>query len=116
MLDIYSMQQIAIVGAGFTGSMTAVNLVRESNLPFKLLMIDKKQKFNRGTAYDSYSSLHLLNVRASNMSAFPDDPEHFVNWLKNSKGYCRFEKSILGHFSYQEIFMVNILNPFGRIH
>jgi uncharacterized NAD(P)/FAD-binding protein YdhS len=28
--------------------------------------------------------MHVLNVRAANMSAFPDEPDHFVRWLRDT--------------------------------
>ncbi|TDM99246.1 hypothetical protein CEE86_14130, partial [Lactobacillus crispatus] len=35
----------------------------------------------RGIAYHTGNSDHLLNVRVANMSALPDDPDHFWRWL-----------------------------------
>jgi uncharacterized NAD(P)/FAD-binding protein YdhS len=32
-------------------------------------------------AYGTREVDHLLNVRAANMSAFPDDADHFLRWL-----------------------------------
>jgi uncharacterized NAD(P)/FAD-binding protein YdhS len=44
-------------------------------------IIERRAELGAGVAYATNHPDHLLNVRASNMSAFPDDPGHFVCWL-----------------------------------
>ena len=74
---------LGILGAGFSGKMLASRLL--SNLEFvrntKFYLIDPD--FVNGVAYGTSDPSHLLNVRASNMSAFAEDPEHFVTYLKS---------------------------------
>jgi uncharacterized NAD(P)/FAD-binding protein YdhS len=41
----------------------------------------RDRQLARGVAYSAAHPDHLLNVRAGNMSALPDDPDHFVRWL-----------------------------------
>lgn len=36
-----------------------------------------------GIAYSTGDPQHLLNTRVGNMSAFPDDPDHFRRWLES---------------------------------
>jgi uncharacterized NAD(P)/FAD-binding protein YdhS len=74
---------IAIVGAGFSGTMLAVNLLQEKfTQPTKILLFEKAKRFSRGVAYSTQCPLHLLNVPAAAMSAYPDQPQHFLNWAK----------------------------------
>lgn len=73
---------IAIIGAGFSGLMTAVNLVRLGHEPKHITLIHTGHSAGRGVAYGTRRPEHLLNVAARNMSAFPDLPDHFVNWLR----------------------------------
>jgi uncharacterized NAD(P)/FAD-binding protein YdhS len=75
-------ESIAIVGGGFSGIMTAVNLVRLSKRPLQLTVINCRRPTGRGIAYSTRRPEHLLNVAARNMSAFPDEPEHFLRWLR----------------------------------
>ena len=71
---------IAIVGAGFSGTLTALHLL--DRLPSRtLLLCEREQAFARGTAYATADPVHLLNMRATNMSAYPDRPAHFMTWL-----------------------------------
>jgi uncharacterized NAD(P)/FAD-binding protein YdhS len=72
---------IAIVGAGFTGTLLAVHLLRHASCPLKVFLIEKREAFCRGLAYSTGNRSHLLNVRVANMSAFPDNPHHFLMWL-----------------------------------
>lgn len=74
-----SISHIAIIGAGFSGSLLAINLLRHDGPDATL--IERGPAFAKGTAYTTRHAAHLLNVRAGNMSAFPDDPDHFVRWL-----------------------------------
>ncbi len=72
---------IAVIGAGFSGTMAALHLSRL--MPERpVLLCEKSSAFARGLAYATGCSDHLLNVRATNMSAFPDQPEHFSRWLE----------------------------------
>jgi uncharacterized NAD(P)/FAD-binding protein YdhS len=74
---------IAIVGGGFSGSMLAVQLIKQNQeFPLKIYLIEKNLSVGKGVAYSTHKPYHLLNVRADRMSAFPDQPDHFVNWLK----------------------------------
>ena len=74
--------RIAIIGGGFSGSMTAVNLARLSKQPLRLTLINGRGSTGRGIAYGTHRPEHLLNVAARNMSAFRDEPGHFLQWLR----------------------------------
>lgn len=71
---------VAIVGAGFSGVLTALNLLKAPDGPC-IRLIEKSSQFGQGAAYATTNPDHYLNVRAANMSAFPDEPAHFVEAL-----------------------------------
>ncbi len=70
---------VAIVGAGFSGTLHAINLLRHEGP--RATLIERAAIAGEGLAYGAAHPAHLLNVRAANMSAFPDDPDHFCRWL-----------------------------------
>lgn len=74
---------VAIVGGGFSGTLLAVNLLRHDGP--RATLIERRRHTARGVAYSAAHPDHLLNVRAENMSALPDDPEHFVRWLEEHR-------------------------------
>lgn len=74
---------VAVIGAGFSGTITALQLARRIS-PRPILLCGQASTFARGTAYSTKEPIHLLNVRAANMSAFPDQPRHFVEWLEKN--------------------------------
>ena len=76
-----SKRRIAIVGAGFTGSVLAAHLLRCAEEPTSIHLIERAPNVGTGLAYSTPNSAHVLNVRAYNMSAYPDDPRHFLRWL-----------------------------------
>ncbi|MBV8274054.1 MAG: FAD/NAD(P)-binding protein [Verrucomicrobia bacterium] len=71
---------VAIIGAGFCGSMVAVNLLRKAKEHVDVALIERSGSFARGLAYGTTDRSHLLNVPAAKMGAFPDDHEHFYRW------------------------------------
>src|SRR5579872_7338647 len=81
------MKKIAIVGGGFSGTVTAINLARLSSVPFEITVIDRSPVPCRGVAYRTRNPSHLLNVVARNMSALADQPNHFVEWLGTRSEY-----------------------------
>src|SRR3546814_7394408 len=74
-------RHIAVIGSGFSGSLLAIHLLRRAGLWDRIYLIERNAQFGRGLAYSTGNPSHLLNVRASNMSAFADAPEHFLDWL-----------------------------------
>ncbi len=73
---------VAIIGGGFSGTMTAVQLMRKAKHPLKVILIERNERIAKGVAYGTLCPLHLLNVPAKDMSALPDDSQHFFKWAK----------------------------------
>src|ERR1700743_3750250 len=83
---------IAIVGGGVSGTLTAFHLVRQGT-PAAFVLIDKRSDFGLGLAYSTPSLRHLLNVPAGKISALPDQPDHFLNWLRKNHDPTATEKT-----------------------
>ena len=75
---------IAIIGGGASAAIVAAHLARLSN-PAPVTIFDRDDRFARGIAYSTQRPEHLLNVRAHNMSAIENDPEHFLRWLQDNR-------------------------------
>ncbi|MEP7074217.1 MAG: FAD/NAD(P)-binding protein, partial [Acidobacteriota bacterium] len=81
------MKKITIIGGGASGTLLAVNLIRNAGqAPIEVNLIEKRAKVGRGVAFGTEYDTHLLNVPAAKMGGFPDDVEHFYKWL-GGKGY-----------------------------
>jgi uncharacterized NAD(P)/FAD-binding protein YdhS len=80
--------------------MTAVNLARLCDRPLRVCLINSGHPAGRGVAYGTRRVEHLLNVAARNMSAFPDHPNHFLDWLRTRSEYADLPDVVL-----REIFL-----------
>jgi len=72
-----------IVGAGFSGTVLAANLLRR--LPAEgneIVLVERGPEFGRGLAYAIHEYPHLLNVPAGRLSADSKDPLQFLNFAK----------------------------------
>lgn len=83
-------KRIAIVGAGFSGVCLAAQLAGRGRAALRVTLIDKAPRFGLGLAYGTQDSAHLLNVRATNMSAFADKPDDFATWYAHRGGDAEF--------------------------
>lgn len=72
---------VAVIGGGFSGLLTAIHLLR-GDPAIVVRLVERSPLFGRGRAFRATHPDHVLNVRASNMSAFPDEPGHFRAWLE----------------------------------
>jgi uncharacterized NAD(P)/FAD-binding protein YdhS len=72
-----------IIGGGASGVLLAYQLLQNPKLGFRVTLIERRPEIGRGPAYHTSNPEHVLNVRAANMSALPDDPDHFWRWLSN---------------------------------
>jgi uncharacterized NAD(P)/FAD-binding protein YdhS len=75
-------QVIAVVGAGFSGTLLALHLLRRSPADARVLLVERNGRFGEGQAYATGNPSHLLNVPAGRMGAFHDRPGHFLDWLQ----------------------------------
>lgn len=76
------MKTLAIIGSGFSGTVTAIELLRRRAGEVRLVIINRSGSMARGLAYGTNSSQHLLNVPAGNMTALVDEPESFLRFCQ----------------------------------
>jgi uncharacterized NAD(P)/FAD-binding protein YdhS len=94
---------IAIVGGGASGALMTAHLLRCADDAVRVTLIEPRALLGRGLAYATENESHRLNVRASNMSAFPDDPDHFWNWLRanghrGDDRFCFVPRMVYGRY------------------
>ncbi|MFZ4548673.1 MAG: FAD/NAD(P)-binding protein [Bacteroidales bacterium] len=91
------MERIGIIGGGFSGTMLAVHLIHKSKEAFRICLIDKSDSLNLGVAYKPNSKSQILNVIASKMSAFPDKPDHFLDWTMRGNEFKEKDKNLIAN-------------------
>src|SRR4051794_18327141 len=98
-----SKRHAVVIGGGASGVLFAHQLLRQGGASFHVTLIERRSEIGRGLAYHTGNPDHLLNVRAGNMSALPEDPDHFVRWLaaRNICGadpYCFVPRRVFGDY------------------
>lgn len=83
---------IAIIGGGVSGALTAFHLVRQET-PARVILIDQRPDLGLGLAYSTPSLHHLLNIPAEKISGLPDQPGHFLDWLRRNYDPAATEKT-----------------------
>lgn len=77
-------KRFTIIGGGLSGTLVALNLVRKIK-DAQIVMVEKNPGLlGRGIAYHHDFTHQPLNVVAAGMSLYPDQPDHFVNWLRTN--------------------------------
>jgi uncharacterized NAD(P)/FAD-binding protein YdhS/predicted metal-dependent enzyme (double-stranded beta helix superfamily) len=80
---------IVVVGGGFSGAITAAQIVRAAHAAgprVKVVVVERRGAVGEGVAYGTREIVHLLNVPAGRMSAWPDNPDDFVRWASGRHG------------------------------
>lgn len=76
---------IAVIGGGFSGTLTAIRLTRR--LPsVPVILFEETGDAGPGLAYKDSDTSSLLNVPAGKMSAFQEQPDHFLAFARKSLG------------------------------
>ncbi|RTQ46597.1 FAD-dependent oxidoreductase [Hymenobacter gummosus] len=77
-------RNIVIIGGGVAGSLLALQLTRLPGGPWPLdvSIVEPRPRLGPGTAYGTERPEWLLNVRSGGLSALPEQPTHFADWLQ----------------------------------
>lgn len=89
-------RSIVIIGGGVAGSLLALQLTRLPGGPWPLdvTVVEPRPRLGPGTAYATERPEWLLNVRSAGLSALPNEPDHFAQWLQHAgladcpNGFC----------------------------
>jgi uncharacterized NAD(P)/FAD-binding protein YdhS len=74
-------RHVVIVGGGFCGALVAIHLLHSRAFPpLRITIIDPTGRIGAGEAYGTRDPAHILNVPARRMSAFVEDPDHFLRF------------------------------------
>lgn len=75
-------RDIVIIGGGASAALVAWNLRRHHGLTCTIVAPSDRPSF--GLAYSTPSLKNLLNVTAGGMSADPEEPHHFLEWMRGN--------------------------------
>lgn len=73
---------VILIGAGLSGAAFLAHLLRDHpGLHGDVVVIEPAERLGAGLAYGTADPAHRTNVTAGRMSLFPDQPDHFIDWL-----------------------------------
>lgn len=104
---------VLIIGGGASGVMMATQLLSRTDADFRVTIVEGRHMLGCGVAYSTTDPDHLLNTRAQNMSAFPDRPNHFLDWLHaRPEGAGITERRFVSRATYGA-YMAELLEPWS---
>jgi uncharacterized NAD(P)/FAD-binding protein YdhS len=96
------MRTILIVGGGVSGTLVAAGLLRATH-PLRIVVVEPRPTLGRGLAYSTRCCAHLMNVPAGKLSLVEEQPNHFVEWLRENfyswaTDYSFVPRSVYGRY------------------
>lgn len=111
--DPRSGPHVLIVGGGASGVLMAAQLLSRPERAFRVTVIEGRNMLGCGVAYSTNDPDHLLNTRVHNMSAYPDKPHHFHDWLRTRpEGAGITDQCFVSRATYGT-YMANLLRPWS---
>lgn len=82
-------KRVTVVGGGFSGTVFAHHLLRESPVPVTVDIVEERPSLGAGVAYSASDPHQTTNVAAARMSVYAEDRGHFERWLvaRGKAGY-----------------------------
>ena len=74
--------RIVVIGGGLTGAAFVLHLLRDHDPAATITVVEPAATLGAGLAYSTTDPVHRVNVSASRMSLFSEQPEHFEAWLR----------------------------------
>jgi uncharacterized NAD(P)/FAD-binding protein YdhS len=108
------LKSIIIIGGGASGVLMAAQLLGQSS-DTSVRIFERSGDVGTGIAYSTQNPNHLLNVRASNMSAIPDKPDHFLNWLTTNTvtlSASEWQPQSFAPRAFYRLYLQNLLQPY----
>jgi Uncharacterized protein conserved in bacteria len=100
---------VVIIGGGASGVLMATHLLGAGHPDIRVTIIERGPMLGCGIAYGTSHPHHLLNTRVAQMSAFPDRPDHFADWLtrtgRPATHQCFVDRATYGRY------LDDLLNP-----
>jgi uncharacterized NAD(P)/FAD-binding protein YdhS len=114
-----SVRSVAIVGAGFSGTVVAINLLRLSgDEPLRVVLIGR-ERTARGTAFAVRPYPYLLNVPAGRMSATSAEPVEFVMYARRRRpGVTAADclpRSLYGEYLESTLLAAELASPVAQL-
>ncbi|MGE3864685.1 MAG: FAD/NAD(P)-binding protein [Burkholderiaceae bacterium] len=81
---VLGMRRIVILGGGFSGAAAAIHLSRAAREPLELTVVEPRAQVGGGVAHSTPHPHHRLNGPDSIHAIYPDEPQHFADWLRDS--------------------------------
>ncbi|WP_405814229.1 FAD/NAD(P)-binding protein [Streptomyces sp. NBC_01390] len=76
-------KRVTIVGAGFSGTLTAIRLLHFADSPVEICLIEREEGYRYGgLAFGQASTIweHMLNIQAGRITLRRERPEDFLEW------------------------------------
>ncbi|MEN5100161.1 MAG: FAD/NAD(P)-binding protein [Stenotrophomonas sp.] len=93
--DTHRQCDLAIVGGGAAGVLVALQALRHAARPSRIVLFEPASALAEGIAYATPWPEHLLNVPAGKMSALPDQPADFLDYLIDSQAIADVAREVL---------------------
>src|SRR5690349_17257085 len=94
--------RVAIVGGGYSGAATAVQLARASGHKVAITIVEPRAELGRGLAYSTLDPDHRLNGPLDNHIVDPNRPDELLDWCS---GHSIFERDAQARASNGAIYI-----------
>ncbi|MFI8962387.1 FAD/NAD(P)-binding protein [Streptomyces sp. NPDC053493] len=78
-----SFRRVTIVGAGFSGTLTAIRLLQFATTPLEICLMEREEGYRYGGLAFGEASTHwehMLNIQAGRVTLRRERPEDFLEW------------------------------------